>query len=131
MRHLATLVAGLLVAPLPGVERDPAPTGRTHTVEIRNFAYHPERLEVSPGDTVVWINRDAAPHTATDSQGRWDSGEVGPGGRWIWVAGRVGIFSYRCAYHPSMAGTVDVRVAAGRTEGAGLDPATRVERPHE
>lgn len=87
----------------------------THTVEIRNSVFSPSRLEVTPGDTVVWINRDVVPHAASDSLGRWDSGELGAGARWSWVASDAGRFSYLCAYHPSMAG--EVRVHAAPTRG--------------
>lgn len=117
MRLLRALPALLLVgAAPPGGGRDPAPT--THTIEIRNFAFSLASLEVAPGDTVVWINRDAAPHTATDSLGRWDSGELRAAGRWSWTATEAGRFGYLCAYHPSMRGTIHVRPAGA---ARGLD----------
>lgn len=44
-----------------------------HRVEIKDFAFEPSRIEVRAGDTVEWINRDFAPHTATaDNDNRWD-----------------------------------------------------------
>jgi plastocyanin len=106
----------LLIAVSHAVEASPASTAVTHTVEMRNFAFSPARLEVAVGDTVVWINRDAAPHTATDSLKRWDSGNLGPGERWTWVAGEPGHFSYLCTYHPSMTGRLTViRSSEGRS----------------
>jgi len=74
-----------------------------------NSPRDPARLDVAKGDTVVWINRDAAPHTATDSLGSWDSGELGAGDRWTWIAEEAGRISYLCAYHPSMTGSITVR----------------------
>lgn len=88
------------------------PPAATHTIEIRDFAYAPARLDVAPGATVVWINRDAAPHTATGSSGGWDSGELETGASWTWVAPEAGHFPYLCAYHPSMEGEVRVREGA-------------------
>lgn len=97
-------------------------TAATHTVEIRDFAFSPARLDIAAGDTVVWINRDAAPHTVTHSVGAWDSGELQSGASWSWVAAEPVRFTYLCAYHPSMRGEVRVRVdgsARGRERGAG------------
>jgi len=96
-----------------------------HTVEIRDFAFVPARLDVAPGDTVVWVNRDAAPHTATDSLGGWDSGELKTEVSWTWVAPAPGRFPYLCAYHPSMRGEVHVRDAA---PAASRDPTPAASR---
>lgn len=110
MRTLFELAALLLIALAPpGADSGREHGGTTHSVEIRNFVFSPARLEVAEGDTIVWINRDAAPHTATDSAGRWDSGELATGESWSWIAGKAGRISYLCVYHPSMTGTITVR----------------------
>lgn len=109
MRTLSGLGVLLLVgAAVARPARAPIGTAPTHVVEIRNFAFVPAHMEVARGDTVIWINRDAAPHTATDSLARWDSGELRAGDRWTWVASEAGRFSYDCTYHPSMRGTITV-----------------------
>jgi plastocyanin len=36
-----------------------------HVVTIHRFKFLPSELEITAGDTVVWENRDSAPHTAT------------------------------------------------------------------
>ena len=56
-------VLALAGAAAPSRPADPVP--QRHVVEIRGMAFHPEVLEVRRGDTVVWINRDIVPHTAT------------------------------------------------------------------
>ena len=44
------------------------------------MAFHPEVLEVQRGDTVVWINRDIVPHTATATRkSGWDTGTAPSG----------------------------------------------------
>ena len=108
MRHLHAVPILFLIAAAQPWKDEPPLAATTHTVEIRNFAFHPARLQVAVGDTVVWINRDAAPHTATDSLARWDSGGLGSGDRWTWVAAEAGRFGYLCVYHPSMQGTLEV-----------------------
>jgi plastocyanin len=38
---------------------------KTVTVEMKDFAFVPETVEINVGDTVTWVNRDTAEHTAT------------------------------------------------------------------
>ena len=87
---------------------DVAPAA-TANIDIRGFAFAPTRVEVAVGDTVVWTNHDALPHTATASSGAWDSGEMRAGTRWHWVAAEEGRVEYVCAYHPTMRGSIAVR----------------------
>lgn len=85
------------------------PAPRSHTVEIRGFAYLPATLKVAAGDTVVWINRDVVPHTATrDGQG-WDSGSIEAERTWRLVAASGASQPYYCAFHPNMRGVLAVR----------------------
>ena len=116
MRWLSPLAAAVLLGSAPAhVEVEPAAAARTHVIEMRNFAFSPGRLDLAVGDTVVWVNRDAAPHTATDSAAVWDSGAVKAGGRWSRVVDAAGRFAYRCDYHPSMRGEL---IVGARTDGA-------------
>ena len=85
------------------------PAPRSHTVEIRGFAYLPPTLEVTAGDTVVWINRDVVPHTATRDGGGWDSGSIDAGRTWRLVAASGASQPYYCAFHPNMRGRLAVR----------------------
>jgi plastocyanin len=75
---------------------------------MRGFAFVPARVEIAPGDTVVWMNRDVVPHTATREGLAWDSGSIGPGARWQLVASDTGTQSYVCTFHPTMRGAVVV-----------------------
>jgi plastocyanin len=85
-------------------------TPTTHTVEIRGMEFHPAALTVAVGDTVVWINRDIVPHTAT-ATGRakaWDTGQLLQGQVGRYVAVRTGSLRYSCTYHPTMHGTITI-----------------------
>lgn len=87
-----------------------APT--SHTVEIGEMAFHPPELRVQPGDTVLWINLDFVPHTATAPDSAWTSPTLAQGERWQMVvrgsdagdavAGSPDAETYACAFHPVM-----------------------------
>lgn len=86
------------------------PAPRRHTVEIRGMEFHPAELAVAVGDTVVWINRDLVPHTATSSgKLKWDTGQLAQGQSGRYVASTAGTMKYVCAFHPTMRGTLFVR----------------------
>jgi len=86
-----------------------AAAAATHTVTIEGFAFKPQTLEVKAGDTVLWVNRDILPHTATASANAFDSKTIDPGGRWTWTARAAGQYAYECALHPNMKGVVQVK----------------------
>jgi plastocyanin len=49
-----------------GEEKKPAVApAKTVIVEMKDFAFVPETVEINVGDTVTWINRDTVAHTAT------------------------------------------------------------------
>jgi plastocyanin len=80
-----------------------------HVVDIRAFRYEPAALTVERGDSVVWVNHDVVPHTATGPSGAWDTGAIQRDGRAAWVAAQAGSHTYVCAYHPNMTATLVVR----------------------
>ena len=77
-----------------------------HAVRIEGMKFIPERLEVAAGDTIVWTNQDLFPHTVTAAAAKVESGEIGPGRSWKFVAGKKGEMSYICRLHPVMHGTL-------------------------
>lgn len=84
------------------------PPPATHEVDIRGFTFSPARLEVAAGDTVVWINHDVVPHTATSGDA-WDTGTLAAGASRRLVLDRVGEHPYDCTFHPNMKGILVVR----------------------
>jgi plastocyanin len=85
--------------------REPA----THTVTIESMKFSPDTLTVKEGDTVVWINKDLVPHTATSEKGGFDSKMIAAGDSWKLVASKAGEFPYSCTFHPTMKGTLIVK----------------------
>ena len=51
----------------------------THQVAIRGMAFEPATLTIAIGDSVTFTNEDSAPHTATATNGAFDTGRLGRG----------------------------------------------------
>jgi len=83
--------------------------GKTHTVRIEGMKFIPERLEVAPGDTVVWTNKDFLPHSVTATKARVESGDLAPDKSWRFIARKKGEMPYICRLHPVMKGVLVVR----------------------
>lgn len=98
-------IAALALAAACGAGGGP----RRHVVEIRAFRYQPQTVEARAGDTIVWINRDVVPHTATDRGSGWDTGSMAAGAQGTVVVERPGSYAYVCAFHPNMAARLVVR----------------------
>jgi plastocyanin len=94
----------------------PTPGGTASTVSIArgaetlgNRAYAPDNLSIAAGSTVTWMNTDVVAHTSTSDRSAWDSGIVAPGGQFSFTFQTPGTFTYHCAIHPGMVGTVTVQ----------------------
>jgi plastocyanin len=79
------------------------------TIDIRDLAYHPAQTEIAVGTTVTWTNSDTVPHTATATDGTFDSGILDPGKSYSFTFEEAGTFDYSCLVHPQMKGTIVVR----------------------
>jgi|SRR4051812_3335593 len=109
-RHYAAMVGSalLVVALLPIGDVAAAGSGASHTVIIESTSFEPTTITLKRGDTVVWINRDPFPHTATSKTGGFDSGEIAPGKSWSHRFLKPGNVDYVCSLHPTMKGSVRV-----------------------
>jgi plastocyanin len=81
----------------------------THTVVMEGVGFVPNVVTVARGDTVVWVNKDPFPHTATAQDKSFDSKEIAPGKSWRFTAKKSGTIPYVCKLHPSMKGTLIVK----------------------
>jgi plastocyanin len=96
-----------------------APAGpASATVSMRDNDFAPRDLTVPAGTTVVFRNDGALPHTATATDGSFDSGIVPAGGTWSTTLDTPGSYSYDCIIHPGMSGTITVASAAMGTAPA-------------
>lgn len=92
------------------VDADPVATGGpVAAVEIASADFAPSNLNVPPGTTVTWTNRDAIVHTVTsDDLAFADSGPLDLDGRFSQTFDQPGLYHYRCGPHPAMTGTITV-----------------------
>jgi plastocyanin len=79
-------------------------------VDIRDFAYTPDPVEIPVGATITWTNSDAAPHTATaPERAVLQSGTLQQGESFSQTFAESGTFDYFCEFHPNMKGTIVVQ----------------------
>lgn len=78
----------------------------SYTVVIEDMKFSPKNLRVAVGDKITFVNQDNVPHTATASDGAFDTGRLRPGQSKRVTIGSAGRHSYICEIHPSMKGSV-------------------------
>ena len=78
-------------------------------IEISGFAFNPSTLTISKGASVVWTNKDSAPHTIVSDTG-WEinSDTISKGNTYVHIFNTPGTYEYHCGIHPSMKGKVVV-----------------------
>ncbi len=103
-------VAGATSADVAGTSGgSPATSDPTEVhVIISEFAFDPPSVSVTPGSTIVFENKDDSDHTATASDGSFNTGTIARGTSKSVVVDQSGSFAYRCSFHPFMKGVVKV-----------------------
>ena len=81
------------------------------------MTFNPAKLQISPGDSVTWINDDILLHAvkSTDAKNAWQSKDLLPQQSWSKTFNRD--CPYICPYHPTMAGAITVETTSGAGEG--------------
>ena len=74
---------------------------------LTTTAYAPSPVTVAAGGSVTWTNSDSTAHTSTGPT--WNSGSIAPGASYTMTFPAAGTFTYHCAFHPGMVGTVTVQ----------------------
>jgi plastocyanin/mono/diheme cytochrome c family protein len=99
--------------PLPSV-----PTPASFGIQIvqpgdsaMSWGYAPPSITIHVGDSITWTNAGSLQHTVTADDGSFDSGLFNGGASWTMTFNTAGTFSYHCAPHPWMKGSVVVQSA--------------------
>ena len=82
---------------------------RKYVIEITGFEFKPASVALQAGDTVVFINRDVVPHTATARKNAWDTSTIAAGASASLVVNGKGRQDYFCRLHPAMTGRLNLR----------------------
>ena len=109
MRAVIQAVAAIVTVCVVGLTAAQQRKPKTHTVIMENMRFQPRNLTVTRGDTIVWINKDLVPHTATSKAGKFDSQVIPAEKSWRFTARKKGEFAYICAFHPTMTATLQVK----------------------
>jgi plastocyanin len=99
---------------------NPAPAPEAITMADR--AFRPRSITVDAGATVRWRNDDDREHTVTSTDRAFDSGVLNPGQAFSTTLATAGTYSYLCAIHPEMTGSITVRGDSGGGSGGGAAP---------
>jgi quinohemoprotein ethanol dehydrogenase len=79
------------------------------SLNMEDYRFFPNRVQVPPGTTVTWMNVGATIHTATDSKGAFDTGDVPGGANATFTFNTAGTYTFACTPHPWMIGQVIVQ----------------------
>jgi plastocyanin len=83
-----------------------ASSGKIVDVSIQSFAFEPNSVKISVGDTVKWTNLDSAPHTIKGADFKSES--LNKDDSFSYTFTKTGTYDYECSIHPSMKGVVIV-----------------------
>jgi len=98
---------------VPAVRPAPAnassPASNRATVNVQGMQFGPSDVTIDVGGTVTWTFGDAPiPHTVSFDDGSASSPTMASG-TWSRTFTKAGTYTYHCAIHPNMTGTVTVR----------------------
>jgi len=88
-------------------------------IDIKDFFFDPGVVNINIGDTVIWENKGAVPHTTTSgnnctSDGKWDSGLLQPVQEFQRVFDEAGTFPFFCSLHCAEHGMVGTIIVSGQ-----------------
>lgn len=108
--HWGLVAVSLTVPAAPYETARSAPAKTTHTVTIDAFQFQPEEVRIRRGQSVIFVNKDAVPHTVTPGKDAHflKTGIVKGGEQRTVLFESAGVQDYSCDFHPSMRGRVVV-----------------------
>jgi LPXTG-motif cell wall-anchored protein len=95
-------------------------------VAIADFHFTPAATTIHVGDTITWSNSGPSSHTATATNGSFDTGILKKGQSASHTFTQAGTYNYACQIHPFVHGMVVVEASttSTTTSSAGTAPAT-------
>lgn len=78
-------------------------------VMIKDMVFSIPDVKIKMGESIKWVNTDLVPHTVTAEDKTFDSKTIDPGKSWIYRPRKIGKFSYKCIFHPTMKAAFSVQ----------------------
>jgi plastocyanin len=75
---------------------------KTYSIDIADFSFQPEVLEVEAGSRITFTNKDEVEHTATAKDGSFDSGLLAKGKSYTITLSKPGEYEIYCKPHSMM-----------------------------
>lgn len=109
LRHKMLIAIGVAGAAALSVSTGSAAKAesREFTVVMDNMNFGRMPAGAKVGDTIIWVNRDTVPHTATTRVKGFDI-RLQPGQRAKMTLKKAGNYAVYCIYHPAMRTTLKV-----------------------
>jgi plastocyanin len=109
---LAIVVPGWLLGSLAASAAN-TPAQIVNCTGTPPWCFSPKPIQVTVGSTVTWTNSTTPTHTATSDTAAWNTGNIASGATTSAISFPIaGTFTYHCAIHPSMTGSVIVSAVA-------------------
>jgi plastocyanin len=109
-RQLRWVLLGVVLVGCGGSGKPTATSAGSATAPIiKDFAFSPSPIRVKAGTTVTWTNKDSTQHTVRADNGTFTSPHLGTGVTFTHTFSTAGTYTYHCAIHDYMKGTVVVR----------------------
>jgi plastocyanin len=120
----AAFLASLIVPAIPAGAGGGCHAGVTQgtgdTVGLVDACFTPTTLQIQPGDTVTFVNKDPFVHNVGGNLwGHFD--DLNAGDTFAATFDEQGIYPYACNYHPGMTGAIVVGDGLGIGKGASVD----------
>jgi plastocyanin len=112
IRTIAIIAAVLTLTAIYGTSAhagQAAPPEKIVKIDIDNFKFGVVSLDVTPGTTVTWTNRDDVPHTVVSTTKVFKSPALDTGDAFSYTFKDAGTFEYYCSMHPRMTGKIVVK----------------------
>jgi plastocyanin len=114
-RVKANLSAALALQVTSGHGRRTAHLAADPGDTISDFKFTPATVTIHTGDTITWTNDGPSEHTATASNGSFNTGILKKGQSASHTFTQPGTYAYICTIHPWMHGTIVVEASTTTT----------------
>jgi plastocyanin len=77
-------------------------------IDITEYTFTPNKMTVTPGTKVTWVNHDEVPHTIADKNKRFRSPALDTDESFSYTFATAGTYDYFCTLHSQMVATIIV-----------------------